>query len=175
MIATRWLPAGLIAAFAFAAPPAMAADLYGEAPRYEEDYGGDRYAERYREERYDENGYGYGHRGSTKDGYLPPLERAPRFSDDGYGNGYGRGYGYGRHACAPKWQIRRRLVDHGWRNFERLAVRPDVVVLRAERPNGRAFDLKLDRCTGEIIAERPARHRGYGVYGPGPRRYGWAY
>jgi hypothetical protein len=94
------------------------------------------------------------------------MERAPHFSEDRIERAY---------ACAPRWQIRNRLQARGWSNFERLAVRPRVVVLRAERPDGRPYVLKLDRCSGHILAERPARFRGYGFYGPGPRRYGWAY
>jgi hypothetical protein len=179
MMSTRKLAASLIAVIAMATPmTASAADLYGEAPRYEDDdyggrhesrgygrdYGGG-YDERYRyEERYDERRYG----SAKDDGYLPPIERAPRFAEERHRDRYG-------YDCAPRWQVKNRLIADGWHNFERLAVRPNVVVLRAERPGGRAFVLKLDRCTGEVIAHRPARWRGYGAYGPGPRRYGWAY
>jgi hypothetical protein len=172
---TRALTAGLFAAIAWTTPgPTNAADLYGENYRYEQgDYQEPRYADRYRgeEDDYEEgryNGYGYeGYRGSTKDGeYLEPMDQRPRFSQS---------YGYGYEGCTPRWQVKRRLQADGWRNFERLAVRPRVVVIRAERPNGRPFDLKVDRCTGEVVDQRPARFRGYGVYGPGPRRYGYIY
>lgn len=170
MSATRIVAAGLFAALAAMAPgSAGAADLYGDNYRYQDqgqDYDDDappRYADRYRDD-------DYAYRGSTKDGYLAPPDRAPRFSDDRYG--YDRGDRYG---CAPRWQVRNRLMESGWRNFERLTVRDRIVVIRAERPNGRAFDLKLDRCSGEIVDQRPSFYRGYGAYGPGPRRYGWAY
>lgn len=174
MSATRMVAASVFAVLAATAPgSAGAADLYGDNYRYQ-DQGQDydeaeppRYAERYRDD-------GYAYRGSTKDGYLPPPDRAPRFSDNGRYDEerYGRGDRYG---CAPRWQVRNRLTADGWRNFERLAVRDRVLVVRAERPNGRPFDLKLDRCTGEIVDQRPSYSRGYGAYAPGPRRYGWAY
>ena len=175
MIATRMLAASLFAALAATTPlSAHAADLYGENYRsHDQDYDDGDGASRHSEsDRGYDNGNGYdeepsyGHRGSTKDGYLPPLDRAPRFSDNGR---------YDRNGCVPRWQVRNRLVAEGWRNFQRLAVRDRIVVLRAERSDGRAFNIKLDRCSGEIVAQRPAHHRGYGAYGPGPRRYGWAY
>lgn len=179
MIRALTVAAGLAAALNtyFSAPEAKAADLYGEDYRYQErayeEYEDQRTADRYREEPYQERYEQvpqHGYRGSTKDGdYLPPMERPPRYSEPRYE------HRRDRYACAPRWEVRRRLQADGWRNFERLAVRPRVVILRAERPNGRAFDLKLDRCTGEVLAERPSRTRGYGAYGPGPRRFGWAY
>jgi len=177
MVIKASLAAGIIAALSISAPhAASAADLYGPDFRYDNGAYADedeRYAEGYRQDeyrRYDEERYAEprdAYRGSTKDGgYLEPLERAPRFSEDRYDRA---------DACAPRWQIRNRLQARGWSNFERLAVRPRVVVLRAERFDGRPFVLKLDRCSGHILAERPARFRGYGFYGPGPRRYGYAY
>ncbi|MGQ0671470.1 MAG: hypothetical protein ACT4N2_01125 [Hyphomicrobium sp.] len=186
MTATRTLAAGLFAAFALLAQgSASAADLYGENYRYQrdDDYDAEpRYADRYgdRDQRYDtDEGYRgdgyrddryrdapYPYRGSTKDGdYLPPPDRRPRFSDADR---------YTQPGCAPRWQVRNRLEAYGWRNFQKIAVRPRVVILRAERPNGRPFDLKLDRCSGEVVDQRPARLPRYGIYGPGPRRFGWA-
>lgn len=186
MIWTRMLAASLFAVMAAAAPQsANAADLYGEKYRSQDDQDDDD-APRYGERRdygsgdgYNGNGNGYSgngysgngynddrYQGSTKDGYLPPLDRTPRFTENG---------GSGRNGCAPRWEVRNRLVSNGWRNFQRLAVRQNIVVLRAERPNGQAFDIKVDRCSGEIVAQRPAYNRGYGAYGPGPRRYGWAH
>ena len=181
MIRTRTLAASLFAALAASTPLAgNAADLYGENYRYDDSQGydeGRQYGESNRgrengyaeeEPRYDEPRYGY--RGSTKDGdYLPPVDRAPPFSE------YRPDGRYDNNGCAPRWQVRSRMVADGWRNFQRLAVRPNVIILRAQRPNGRAFDLKVDRCSGEVIAQRPARFQGYGAYGPRPHRYGWAY
>ncbi len=178
MIGIRTLAASLFAVFAATTPlSATAADLYGENYRPDDGQGYDE-DQRYSEsERPYDNGYAEGqdydqprYRGSTKDGeYLPPLDRTPRFSENGY-NGRNDRYG-----CTPRWQVRNRLIGEGWRNFRRLAVRDNVVVLRANRYDGRAFDIKVDRCSGEIVAQRPARLPGYGAYGPGPRRYGWAY
>ena len=153
---------------------ANAADLYGE--RYEPGdtgeydrpyYSGEdkRYAdtERYdyndqRDETYDEGQYAP--RRSYKDGdYLPPVNRPPRFADGDWRT---------RQGCAPRWQIRQDMRNNGWRQIYRLRVLPGAVVFRASRPSGRTYDLKLDRCTGAVIASRPAymgtgyeRHNGH--------------
>jgi hypothetical protein len=187
-MAHRTYAAGALTALLLSAGAAPAADLsegYGyEQPYEEQRYGEERYDEPRYEKGYDgryegspaDNGYadggegrydGHGYNGSVKDGpYLPPMNRPPRFAYQDQG----------QPGCAPRWHIKNELQRRGWENFERLAVRPRVVVLRAERGNnGQAFVLKLDRCTGEIIARRPMYNRGYGSYGPGPRRYGYAY
>jgi hypothetical protein len=67
------------------------------------------------------------------------------------------------------------MLDDGWREIRQIRVLQGSVVIRAARPSGRTYDLKLDRCTGAIIARRPAYIGTF--YGPdaGYRRYSRAY
>lgn len=74
----------------------------------------------------------------------------------------------GRAGCLPRQVIRERLRDDGWRDIHRIDVRGGTVVLTAERPNGQVFDLKVDRCNGEIIDARKTRDV-YGEYRPRDR------
>jgi hypothetical protein len=159
---------------------AGAADLYGEGyePRDGAEYGrpyysgedkGYTHSDRYdysdnHDEAYEEEPYG--HR-SYKDGeYLPPMSGPPRFAYEDW---------RARRGCVPRWQIRQSLFDDGWRYIRRLRLLPDTVVIRASRPSGRTYDLKLDRCTGVIIARRPTYVGA--LYGPESeyRRYGRTY
>ena len=94
------------------------------------------------------NHYGRKHRGRAYKGY----DAAPK---------YGRGYRYhdrwhsGRYGCLYPYEIRRSLRGRGWFNVRPLDVRRGAVVVKASRPNGRRFRLRVDRCTGDIIKARP--------------------
>jgi len=68
--------------------------------------------------------------------------------------------------CLPRHAIRQRLRDDGWRDIEKIDVRGDSVIVTAERPNGKLYDLKVDRCSGEIIDSRVSREEVYGEYRP---------
>lgn len=68
--------------------------------------------------------------------------------------------------CLPRHAIRQRLRDDGWRDIEKLDVRGDAVIVTAERPNGKLYDLKVDRCSGDIIDSRVSREEVYGEYRP---------
>lgn len=59
----------------------------------------------------------------------------------------------GRYAgdCLPRHVIRDKLSSRGWQDFHDPQVMGNVVHIRARRPNGRLFDLTLDRCSGEIV------------------------
>jgi hypothetical protein len=100
-------------------------------------------------------------------------------------------------SCVRSEQVRDRLTSAGWRDFHAgKAVNPTTVTLRARRPSGRLFELRLHRCSGEILhahaLEGPPRPHygfkgrppwgpyGYGPYGPppgymGPYAYGGPY
>lgn len=69
-----------------------------------------------------------------------------------------------RAGCLPRHAIRQRLRDDGWRDINRIDVRGGYVTLQAERPNGRVFDLKVDRCNGDIVDSRTTREGVYGEY-----------
>lgn len=72
-----------------------------------------------------------------------------------------------RGGCLTKHAIRDRLHADGWRDLERIDARQSTAILSARRvSSGRTFELKVDRCTGEIIDARS--NRGYDEYA---RRY----
>lgn len=153
--------------------PVFAADLDGEAyvePPYDDryDYGrydggrysshdGDRYEDRYGEapppDR-DQEPYGEPRRGSIKDGYPVPVppprygERPPLPERD--------------YACLDRWQIKRQLRDDGWAGIRPMGGDGAVVYLRARRfESGRVFNLRVDRCSGDVLAARPEYLRSF--------------
>lgn len=69
-----------------------------------------------------------------------------------------------RAGCLPRHAIRDRLRDDGWRDIQKVDVRGGYVILAAERPNGRTFELKVDRCSGDIVDTRNSRDEVYGEY-----------
>lgn len=81
------------------------------------------------------------------------------------------GYYDNRGGCLPRQAIRQRLRDDGWRDIQRVDVRGGNVILTAERSNGQIFDLKVDRCNGEVIDARKSRDAVYGEYRPRGRYY----
>lgn len=155
--------AGMAALTAYA-PSAGAADIYDkygsravspyDDPRYADIYSHPapppRYAEPlppYAAPRY-ERPYAYSDE--------PPVER------DRYG--YLRPMQPGRYrpaepVCVPHGEIRRALMDEGWRDFRDLEFRGETAVVQARRPNGQLYRLKVDRCTGDIVNARPLEDR----------------
>jgi hypothetical protein len=129
---------------------------------------------------------------SNKYSRAPPRYSAPPPDDDD-----GRDYGTpppGKYskappryaaplpgkACARSEQVRERLTREGWRDFHAgQPVNDAVVTLRARRPNGRLFELTLDRCSGELVEARPLQLRPFGPfafqqpYGPYRRPWRW--
>lgn len=78
-----------------------------------------------------------------------------------------RRYSYAEPAvphCAPRAEIRDRLLREGWHDFEEIDVRARVAVVEARRPNGLSYRLKIDRCSGDIVSAHPIGP----VYGGGP-------
>ena len=74
------------------------------------------------------------------------------------------------HGCVPRAEIRHALKADGWYDFHDVELLGEVALLRARRPSGRLFDLRVDRCSGEIVSARPLDRRAYGPYAYGPRR-----
>jgi hypothetical protein len=164
------LAAGLLAAAA--TTTAWAADLDEGPPP-------DRYGA------YEDPRYGDVYGRPQPPAYLPP--RDPRYGGPAVPPGYvyrddedDDGYDYrGRHAyapphayhrgCAPREEIRERLLSEGWRDFRDAEERGDFATLIARRPSGRPFALTLDRCSGEIVNVRPLEP-GHFAYGPPPLR-----
>jgi hypothetical protein len=89
-------------------------------------------------------------------------------------------------SCVRSEQVRDQLTSMGWRDFHAgKALSQGEVTLRARRPSGQLYELRLDRCSGEILYARPLEHSplqppyyGYkrppnwGPYGYGPDAYG---
>lgn len=78
-------------------------------------------------------------------GYLRPI-RPPHQHDAQPG-------------CLPHGEIRRSLVSEGWRDFQDFEPRGDIAVVRARRPNGQLYSLKVNRCSGDIVHARPLEER----------------
>ena len=69
-----------------------------------------------------------------------------------------RRYSYAEPAapvCAPRAEIRDRLLREGWHAFEELDVRHRIAIVEARRPNGLPYRLKIDRCSGDVVSAEP--------------------
>ncbi|MBS0242389.1 MAG: hypothetical protein JSS20_09445 [Proteobacteria bacterium] len=162
------LKASLLAAALFTgAGQAAAADLdYGYVPppdRYSSAYEDPRYRDLYAPE-------------PRPYAYAPPPPSAPvppgyvyRGPDRSAGWNEGP-YGAG---CLPRHEIKRRLNSDGWRDFYDLEAFNGYVRVKARRPNGDLFALKVDRCTGDVLRADVLDRNGPGpyAYDAGPRRY----
>ncbi len=141
-----------------------AADLYGEnyaEPPYDD--GGQYADEGYNDrdapppDRYGEAPYGRGPAeplpGSIKDGYPVPMP-PPRYSErapERYVPARPE-----RYACLDRWQIRQQLRRDGWVDIRPMGGDGEVVSIRARRfDSGRVFQLRVDRCSGSVLAARP--------------------
>lgn len=191
-----FLTAGLMTALVLAASPlpfsraASAADLYGETyseapppddydddPALQDRYGQDRYGDgRYSEappsDRYEDR---YGRPldpppGSIKDGYPVPMPPPARYSEPPPRR-------VERFACLDRWQIKRELRRSGWTDLRPLGGDGRVVHALARRfDSSTSFRLRVDRCSGEVLAARPEYLRtfAYGErepYWPEQRRW----
>ena len=115
-------------------------------PRYAEPrYVEPRYAEpQYVEPRYDARPGYYDDRPrvpTNRYGYLEPMN--PRYQHRP------------EPSCMPHGEIRRALINEGWRDFQDLELRGEVARVQARRPNGQLYALKVDRCSGEIVHSQP--------------------
>lgn len=147
---------------------AIAAALVWSAPAQAADFG------------YDESGTPYDTAGQSyeedypvpssnvDDGYVEPGQPAAEtYFDEGNG-GYQPTYKKHkrRHAgdCLTRRGLRANLINQGWRDLRGIAADPDVVGLTASRPNGLVYRLKIDRCSGVIIAAYLVDQGGNGAY-----------
>lgn len=128
--------------------PAQAADLgedeYPQSDSYE--YGTERYS--YRGESFDSRTYEVPPArypsGQWRDEHDVPPPR--RLADE---------YAPREDGCVPRRAIRDHLVTDGWSGFHDLEIRGRSAHIRARRPDGRLYALKLDRCSGQIVRARP--------------------
>ena len=128
---------------------------YYEERSYEE--------KRYSEPRVAEPPYGdrYGYRDVPPPGRFSRYDAPPPPRD---------GSRYDQQGCLSKGEIRFRLKEHGWQEFQDLEFRQDTAVVTARRPDGMLYKLEVDRCSGVIIQARLLDEgRGWrqGARGPG--------
>jgi hypothetical protein len=100
--------------------------------------------------------------GSIKDGYPVPMP-PPRYSEE---RTYQRVERIERrserHGCLARWEIRRSLNRDGWVDIRPMGGDGATVRIRATRfDSGRMFNLRVDKCSGEVIAARPHFLRSY--------------
>ncbi len=115
----------------------------------------------------------------------PPAYHDDDDDDDDYGRGPPSRYsdvpppryaGPVPGACVRSEEVRDRLTSHGWLNFhDGRPVSSTVVLMRARRPNGRLYELRLDRCNGDILALRPLELRPYRAYAYRQPRGTWGW
>lgn len=143
---------------ALVAPASQAGDLGGYPPPVE--YSGRDYYEPPR-------------RGDVVDRYDPRDEPPPAssYKDDPLPPPPRRAEAP-RERCVPRREIEERLVSEGWRDFTDPEKRGGLGIFKARRPNGRLYELSVDRCSGEIVDARPlgGEYRPYASYRP---YYGW--
>jgi hypothetical protein len=140
-----WVLAACLIAAA-AAPPALAADMDDGGPPPKGGY--------YDAPRYQPKGPPPPYHGEEDDDDGP---RPPNKFTGPPPQPYGK--------CVRSEHVRERLTGMGWNDFhEGRPVNEQAVTLRARRPNGRLFELTLDRCSGQIVDARPLEPRRYGPY-----------
>ena len=165
----------LAAAVLFGARPVAAADLdYGHVPppdRYSSAYEDPRYRDLYAQEpprvyRYEPRPYAAAP--PVPPGYVYRDPVPDRFAEWGPGDDWRYAAG-----CLPRREIKRRLVDEGWNDFHDLDIARSVARVKARRPNGDLFTLKVDRCNGEVLRADLIERQGVGPYASRgePRRY----
>lgn len=57
--------------------------------------------------------------------------------------------------CLSKYGIREALNRQGWHEFANVEIRGEVAYMIARNDNGRAFDLQVDSCTGDVFEAQP--------------------
>ncbi len=60
----------------------------------------------------------------------------------------------GRECLGPQ-QIRRRLKRHGWWDFHGLRRAGDDFLVRARRPDGTLYQLRIEGCGGQVLKAAP--------------------
>lgn len=92
-------------------------------------------------------------------GYLEPMPGPSIYRD------HDRRYARPGSTCTPRREVRRNLAEQGWSDFQEAEVQGDSAIVRARRPSGHQFELRIDRCSGDVIEARPL--------GGSERHYSW--
>ena len=190
------LLAGFMAALVgLSAGTVMAADLYGGAavsrsgspyddPRYSAIYG-NRLSEsdvarlsRRNGDRFGGRRYDYSSSDSSSSVAEARMCDRPQRdvyrSSRTYGSTEPPGYA---NRCLQKSAIRQHLRDDGWFAFEIIRVEPDYAILQAHKDDGARYQIRVDRCSGDILGarllDRSYANSDYGVSGnrDGSRSY----
>lgn len=145
------------------------ADIYGDDPprRAVKPYAAQPYDERHAPSHFDDHdGHDDDDRRAPRrvyrdDDRLPPMRHPPRFSDADR---------YRDDGCVPRHLVKQRLRSAGWNDFHDLELHGRDAFIRARRPSGRLFELRVDRCSGAVLTARP-----YGPYATRDRGYSGPY
>jgi hypothetical protein len=126
---------------ALVALPAIAADIYdrGRVTSYEDP----RYADIYTHPEPSRP------LGPPRREYLAPMP--PQYFDGHRFDGTRRHSSAPSGNCAAHNEIRRDLTEQGWSEFTDVELRDTTALIEARRPNGNLYQLKIDRCSGEIL------------------------
>jgi hypothetical protein len=103
------------------------------------------------------------YRPSPEERHADPRDYRPEYRYRDEPRRYGE-------TCVPRDEIRRRLVDGGWREFRDLELRGDLASVHARRPSGDLYELRIDRCTGEVADTRLLDRADPGPYASQDRR-----
>ncbi|MGH6815802.1 MAG: hypothetical protein ACREC6_08860 [Hyphomicrobiaceae bacterium] len=148
---SRTLAASVFAVVCLATgPAAVAADLRDGAcddPRYCDRYGNPlppRTADPYRRKEYPPREPHPDEFGGPESGARP--HGRPHYPGHS-------GYDLPSH-CVPRFVIKKKLIHDGWSDFYDLELRSDVAILKARRPNGSFYRVKVDRCTGHVLGTK---------------------
>lgn len=162
---------GALAALTLAgSAPAIAADLgYGYPDRYRSAYEDQRYRDLYAEPRRHDR---YADEEDVIEDRADVYREREVYDDKRVITR--RSYSYSEPVvarCAPRAEIRDRLLRDGWHDFEEVDVRSRVAVVEARRPDGLPYRLKIDRCSGEVVSAHPLAPVYGGSYAFRPRRF----
>jgi hypothetical protein len=181
-------PTGALVALVIAAGAlgAQAADLDYQTKRYGSAYDDPRYADLYGDgptrPPQPERHYAAPYRAHppAQYGYAPPpiprepvyRDHEPRYDHRRYAETEPRYRAYSSGPqCLHRDQIRHGLERDGWHDFRDPQVIDQGTALLSARRNGRLFQLKIDRCSGDVLTSRPLEgYRPYADYGYRPYR-----
>lgn len=117
-------------------------------------------------------GYGYGHSRANNPYVVQVKARQDQFGNRAFKRQFdgsprvrnhrfkrnhrpnGRRFGGNRYwdnQCISPRRIHRRLVRQGWSDFHNLRLRRNQIRVKAYRPNGLLYNMRIQRCTGYII------------------------
>ena len=58
--------------------------------------------------------------------------------------------------CVPVDRVRARLQREGWSAFRDVALQGEIAVVHARAASGRQYELRIERCSGQLVGARLA-------------------